>query len=271
MIGITPPPLWRFIPTHVGNASCCMVCGVLRAVHPHARGERAIGHDLKQLGAGSSPRTWGTPVVDDDAAGATRFIPTHVGNASPSLFVIVSSTVHPHARGERNNCIDRSTACSGSSPRTWGTLLRQGTAHIEFRFIPTHVGNAGMKRTCLSISAVHPHARGERTGVGHLALQVAGSSPRTWGTRRRSAPNNPASRFIPTHVGNAARWRKSAPRWPVHPHARGERLFERLDSAVHIGSSPRTWGTRRLVGAQARWPRFIPTHVGNACALCFRY
>ena len=30
----------RFIPTHVGNGSSCLVCSALKAVHPHACGER---------------------------------------------------------------------------------------------------------------------------------------------------------------------------------------------------------------------------------------
>ena len=54
--------------------------GGCQAVHPHARGEQGqqgnglLGH------FGSSPRTWGTVVLDTDSAVSERFIPTHVGN-----------------------------------------------------------------------------------------------------------------------------------------------------------------------------------------------
>ena len=32
------------------------------------------------------------------------------------------TSVHPHARGEHASSLSRVSTCSGSSPRTWGTL-----------------------------------------------------------------------------------------------------------------------------------------------------
>ncbi len=92
----------------------------------------------------------------------------------------------------------------------------------------------------------------------------AGSSPRTWGTLLQSFAARPAQRFIPTHVGNAARSTRSRMRPAVHPHARGERCSMSVRRRYRRGSSPRTWGTPRAQGKQDARRRFIPTHVGNA-------
>jgi len=113
-------------------------------------------------------------------------------------------------------------------------------------------------------SPVHPHARGERVLPVAELDQAVGSSPRPWGTRPRRSGRRDHHRFIPTPVGNAA-WRCSAPRrWPVHPHARGERADYASQAVQSSGSSPRPWGTP----ADQRWrsvaARFIPTPVGNA-------
>ncbi|QND86336.1 Uncharacterized protein ChrSV_4110 [Chromobacterium vaccinii] len=70
----------RFIPTHVGNSglgceeSCC------RRVHPHARGEQPATSSWRTHRCGSSPRTWGTGLMDCCYWNIWRFIPTHVGN-----------------------------------------------------------------------------------------------------------------------------------------------------------------------------------------------
>ena len=57
-----------------------------------------IFHGL--LGAGSSPRVWGTLQRTDDAAPYSRFIPTCVGNMHLELGNPVQNTVHPHVCGE---------------------------------------------------------------------------------------------------------------------------------------------------------------------------
>ena len=50
----------RFIPTPVGNAKHPSAAGGVRAVHPHARGERHHSPPAFAIVAGSSPRPWGT-------------------------------------------------------------------------------------------------------------------------------------------------------------------------------------------------------------------
>ncbi len=112
----------RFIPTHVGNASDIQVSTVRKTVHPHACGERLIHKDRRPIKRGSSPRMWGTHTRPSRLRHVSRFIPTHVGNAVTSCAHPYRHAVHPHACGERADIGIIQIACSGSSPRMWGTL-----------------------------------------------------------------------------------------------------------------------------------------------------
>ena len=195
------------------------------------------------LETGSSPRTWGTPDGTSHRDCRSRFIPTHVGNATEWRIRSSVDPVHPHARGERGLRGGAPLLLAGSSPRTWGTLADGVAARVDRRFIPTHVGNASPEREPSSPAPVHPHARGERRSYRRAAWRTAGSSPRTWGTHAAAHHRGKRRRFIPTHVGNAGG------AWPnqtvsaVHPHARGERHRASSPAYLPRGSSPRTWGT----------------------------
>ena len=254
----------RFIPTHVGNAPHGTRGTGGGAVHPHARGERTDDEVKAVALAGSSPRTWGTPRPQLLDADADRFIPTHVGNATDVELQINTCAVHPHARGERVISSGDVDILSGSSPRTWGTPSMRAVILNIKRFIPTHVGNAVPKAPGLPRLTVHPHARGEREEPLPTPVDGSGSSPRTWGTRRRRAHAVGHVRFIPTHVGNATELFTLALRGAVHPHARGERASFNTQRSRNLGSSPRTWGTPNDHHHQDHDHRFIPTHVGNA-------
>jgi len=197
-------------------------------------------------------------------ARARRFIPTPVGNASASTRARPKKPVHPHARGERDAGPKSGRLNAGSSPRPWGTRGgRQADRTID-RFIPTPVGNARWSITTWPWPSVHPHARGERQLGSPRRLRVIGSSPRPWGTPPPPCPASCPPRFIPTPVGNAACWRRASGHWPVHPHARGERVPFVPGAPSRSGSSPRPWGTRRPAVVRAAEHRFIPTPVGNA-------
>ena len=233
-------------------------------VHPHARGERPARTTALPALGGSSPRTWGTLQPSRRRESNRRFIPTHVGNATAAWARRPVNAVHPHARGERQREAHIWPNGVGSSPRTWGTHQHPARARSAPRFIPTHVGNAKCASTWSAGPAVHPHARGERLPPHRRQLPPCGSSPRTWGTRVAALMNGARTRFIPTHVGNAA----CLPSWPVaasvHPHARGERLADGVVVHLVAGSSPRTWGTLTTAQNGSNVLRFIPTHVGNA-------
>ena len=156
------------------------------------------------------------------------------------------------------------TLLAGSSPRTWGTPAALPAAGPTRRFIPTHMGNALLGGGLLRLIPVHPHAHGERRRRTVRRADPPGSSPRTWGTHDAVGGYRLRARFIPTHMGNAARRGRVNRRPPVHPHAHGERRGQLLDKSRGVGSSPRTWGTQRQPGHAQHVARFIPTHMGNA-------
>ena len=211
-----------------------------------------------------SPRMWGTPYVPLPDHGLDRFIPTHVGNAHPSM--------------------QRKTSISGSSPRMWGTpqaaysyasgnsvhphacgeRLLPPLIFSSVRFIPTHVGNATRPGTSRCRIAVHPHACGERLAGAMIFYNDLGSSPRMWGTRCHAGSDAGRFRFIPTHVGNANSGPGCVSPVTVHPHACGERGHRDLRARGAGGSSPRMWGTPEGSDNCCCSNRFIPTHVGNA-------
>ena len=194
----------RFIPTHVGNGAT------------QARFD--AGH------RGSSPRMWGTVVAAKYDRAIGRFIPTHVGNGPEMAAADCRQSVHPHACGERDVVERDRKPDNGSSPRMWGTGPRPYSSGMSCRFIPTHVGNGAPRQPRPCQSSVHPHACGERNDTAVDTFSASGSSPRMWGTGANVPRPRPATRFIPTHVGNGS---SVAPRlipFTVHPHACGERV-----------------------------------------------
>jgi len=175
--------LWRFIPTHVGNAPHVIRAGFSNAVHPHACRERIRVKRITPDNPGSSPRMWGTHSYLQNSKALRRFIPTHVGNASAAVRL--------------------ANLTGGSSQRMWGTQVGYIGEDDEDRFIPTHVGNALAAAAIISAATVHPHACGERRSVLIVCSIDCGSSPRMWGTHLLSSLRETGTRFIPTHVGNA--------------------------------------------------------------------
>ncbi len=278
-------------------------------VHPHARGEYGRAVRFRPAVNGSPPRTWGIRprppascwrgTVHPHARGeylrrrvsredASRFTPTHVGNTSPPLLIAggrsrftpthVGNTydatvhrsdlaVHPHARGEYMSQSAPAGTVYGSPPRTWGIHLVRAADRSRHRFTPTHVGNTDTDHArCTGPRFTPTHVGNTRLVMGRFA-RYHGSPPRTWGIRPGISP--------------------ARPRWPVHPHARGEYAYgNAVDSRpdrftpTHVGnttpamravelldgSPPRTWGILDSRTAGALTERFTPTHVGNTIA-----
>ena len=65
-------------------------------------------------------------------------------------------------------------------------------------------------------------------------------------------------------MGNSHRSGYHPPQIPVHPHARGELESKHINTFHGNGSSPRSWGTQRVVQPLQHVCRFIPTLVGNS-------
>ena len=156
----------------------------------------------------------------------------------------------------------------GSSPRTWGRRLPELRAVLDWRFIPTHVGQTDPRRDCRGEDAVHPHARGADPGGLSEIVRRYGSSPRTWGRLAAGGPAGLRGRFIPTHVGQTQVVQFRGGQTPVHPHARGADEFELRFRVLPAGSSPRTWGRLHAGSLCRSHSRFIPTHVGQTSCLC---
>ena len=215
----------RFIPAHAGNTARRRVKSIALSVHPRARGEHRWGGCNCVARRGSSPRTRGTPRPKPQPSKTSRFIPAHAGNTPASANCIISSPVHPRARGEHRSSQPAVFADVGSSPRTRGTQVFCGTGRLRPRFIPAHAGNTSVEPSSRATDAVHPRARGEHELRFRTVLRVVGSSPRTRGTHFFLQNHKRLSRFIPAHAGNTWPGRAISPRPAVHPRARGEHEF----------------------------------------------
>ena len=175
-------------------------------------------------------------------------------------------SVHPHASGEHVEFLVQSSDLRGSSPREWGTHLTLVNRRVEFRFIPTRVGNTVIALCAKLPYSVHPHASGEHNPETGLHEYGFGSSPREWGTQDVFLIVEHRARFIPTRVGNTPSASPPAARPAVHPHASGEHTSAVRSRLLANGSSPREWGTPVQRGRASPRSRFIPTRVGNTTA-----
>ena len=261
--GKPPTKRPRFIPTRVGNTRVSAPAQILPAVHPHACGEHWTTSVTPSMRSGSSPRVWGTLGLGHKAQARARFIPTRVGNTTLPAGRYYVRAVHPHACGEHCMRVFINFCIGGSSPRVWGTPWLACKSASNKRFIPTRVGNTFYTSYKGGGLAVHPHACGEHAMREARRGNLCGSSPRVWGTLKRSDTFQYRGRFIPTRVGNTPDCRFSAFLAPVHPHACGEHPVDRGRGRGNGGSSPRVWGTRAKWIASEWQRRFIPTRVGN--------
>ena len=131
------------------------------------------------------------------------------------------------------------------------------------RFIPTQVGNTGIKSALTGTYSVHPHTSGEYS-LDHLSTSFhVGSSPHKWGIRGLQQQEYRPLRFIPTQVGNTIIPARLYSPYAVHPHTSGE-YFLHIAEGIHpAGSSPHKWGIQAPCCQEALAWRFIPTQVGN--------
>ena len=293
----------RFTPTHVGNTrddgrfvfwgggspprtwgihANADHAGLLRPVHPHARGEYALESPAWPGGVGSPPRTWGILPLSLCRISIQRFTPTHVGNtpttpssrhchgSPPRTWGILcvsdiraSASVHPHARGEYVQTLTTAIGLGRFTPTHVGNTRWPHQGKIAHRrFTPTHVGNTASGDRCRSgryrFTPTHvgntpvrylrcragspPRTWGIRSVATALAISANGSPPRTWGIRTVASWIE-LRRFTPTHVGNTG---ATTPR-------------PRRFTPTHVGN------TDADSSSVAR-PGFTPTHVGNTVA-----
>src|ERR1019366_6710307 len=173
---------------------------------------------------GPSPRTWGERDRHRHSGAELRTIPTHVGRTPKRSPAGCIASDHPHARGENAKTGLAPNTGVGPSPRTWGELTSSPLLPPALRTIPTHVGRTVKRDASQSVSADHPHARGENLGSQASQFEGGGPSPRTWGELADPAGIAPRFRTIPTHVGRTHQFDCLVRQWN--------------------GPSPRTWGER---------------------------
>ena len=131
------------------------------------------------------------------------------------------------------------------------------------RLIPADAGNTGLSADVCRVRAVHPRGRGEHPRATANAVNAAGSSPRTRGTRVAQLLDHGGERFIPADAGNTPPCRRSSPAASVHPRGRGEHSEQRAAKHGNYGSSPRTRGTLHAANREVLERRFIPADAGN--------
>ena len=178
----------------------------------------------------------------------------------------VTTSVHPHARGDNYAASLSICAGSGSPPRAWGQRRQSPHRVGQFRFTPTRVGTTKFGRATSRPSSVHPHARGDNFRRLRAELITIGSPPRAWGQRRIHAPKSSAFRFTPTRVGTTATGSRISRTLSVHPHARGDNNYGINQVYSEYGSPPRAWGQLLMLYLPTRKPRFTPTRVGTTPA-----
>ena len=193
----------RIIPTCVGKSLPGGGNILVRADHPHVRGEKARPCEWNRYDPGSSPRAWGKGqafrVVDQPA----RIIPTCVGKRRTCDTSVTRIADHPHVRGEKRISGYANGPSGGSSPRAWGKEDMIADNRIAERIIPTCVGKRNTTNTHPRIGSDHPHVRGEKSPRQNSIGLPFGSSPRAWGKGIRGYANAPDGRIIPTCVGKS--------------------------------------------------------------------
>ena len=150
----------RFIPTYVGHTSSPGPYQFHISVHPHLRGAYAALPRQQLIFPGSSPHTWGIPLLGLRMLLPDRFIPTHVGHTQDRAGMSTPRSVHPHIRGAYVVHIRQLFRRDGSSPHTWGIRPNHGN--------PTSTPGSsphtwGIRIACLNCGytfTVHPHIRG---------------------------------------------------------------------------------------------------------------
>ena len=178
------PVIHRFTPTRVGRLGTAHAPSSNTPVHPHPRGEIVTLFRVWGWIYGSPPHAWGDYVGHPMDVFLERFTPTRVGRFAVCVSVSVSSSVHPHTRGE----------------------IRQGVPHRgpEVRFTPTRVGRLSLLPTSCRHPLVHPHTRGEIAVRLWQRDCVPGSPPHAWGDSWNRLLREEQSRFTPTRVGRLA-------------------------------------------------------------------
>ena len=130
----------------------------------------------------------------------------------------------------------------GSSPRVWGQGVCEIIRPSVFGIIPTRVGTRAISPDNALGCKDHPHACGDKRCARSYFNPYGGSSPRVWGQAARNIKITDNVRIIPTRVGTRTLCLGLIYGIRDHPHACGDKKYNRADNKLTWGSSPRVWG-----------------------------
>ncbi len=161
----------------------------------------------------------------------------------------------------------RATGCRscdrGPSPRTRGSRGRGGGVVRRFGSIPAHAGEPLSRCSRKILTGVHPRARGG-AATGRPQRQVdGGPSPRTRGSRQKTAGHHQRTRSIPAHAGEPEHLDRDGDERAVHPRARGGAQCGMMYAPFVEGPSPRTRGSHCIGVVESKCSGSIPAHAGE--------
>ena len=206
---------------------------------------------------------WGNPRWLLPLGTADGSIPTCVGQ--PPLVDHLSSryAVYPHVCGATQVHIGRLRDRQGLSPRVWGNQPIQHVGRIRHRSIPTCVGQPKTHNSNTPRPPVYPHVCGA-TQMEYADISVTkGLSPRVWGNLFFSSLPFIPPGSIPTCVGQPSPDTRPVRTREVYPHVCGATASDCGQGQPRWGLSPRVWGNRIHAVSAGRYPRSIPTCVGQ--------
>ncbi len=171
-------------------------------------------------------------------------------------------SVHPHTRGDIGDTRVCTRPTCGSPPHAWGHLLVEAPAMLGDRFTPTRVGTlpsaphtpppeavhptrVGTLQPAPTVEVsdtVHPHTRGDIASGRRNWTAYAGSPPHAWGHCRMSSRLTTPLRFTPTRVGTFRLLSPATTSPSVHPHTRGDIVYNPVTDEFEAGSPPHAWG-----------------------------
>ncbi len=171
----------RSTPTCVGTMPRPGYPEQRRTVHPHVRGDDAVGsHSPYSL-------RWSTP--------------TCVGTICRRAGAARSLTVHPHVRGDDAMGWEEDIIKDGPPPRAWGRFPASLLGQRLERSTPTCVGTMLLSGSQPHISSVHPHVRGDDSTTLTALPRLSGPPPRAWGRSVDALDSGVADWSTPTCVG----------------------------------------------------------------------
>ena len=185
---------------------------------------------------------WGQGTPQPKQAVFLRIIPTRVGTSKVICYPAHHSWDHPHACGDKADCLKTTKTRAGSSPRVWGQVRPCFGRFPLQRIIPTRVGTRTSQTHFRTLLKDHPHACGDKKVVLAVLVVVAGSSPRVWGQGKSLQSSAHGKGIIPTRVGTRRALYRSQSLWKDHPHACGDKIVPISSIRIIVGSSPRVWG-----------------------------